>query len=350
MKPNGNGKNGHGANGAKKFEFRLELSLKNILLGLIIGFIILTLIGSFLSPAEKHEAKPLSTVLTDIKGGSVNEVTVDEDELTVNYKDGGVFSSRKESRDSFVKVLEASGIDPKAVKLNIKDNTIRDGWVGLVGNLLPILVTGLIFFWIYRQARGAQDSIMGFGTNRARVYSKDMPKVTFADVAGVDDAKKELEEVVDFLKNHKKYAAVGARTPKGVLLIGPSGTGKTLLAKAVAGEAKVPFFAMAGSEFMEMLVGVGASRVRDLFATAKKAAPAIIFIDEIDAIGRQRGMGLMGGHDEREQTLNQILVEMDGFASNENVIVMAATNRPDVLDPALVRPGRFDRRVSLDLR
>ena len=205
------------------------------------------------------------------------------------------------------------------------------------------------FLFLIKQARGAQDSIFSFGQSRAKLFSKDTPKVTFVDVAGVDEAKKELEEVVDFLKNSQKYRLLGARTPKGVLLVGPSGTGKTLLARAVAGEAGVPFFSMAGSEFMEMLVGVGASRVRDLFNTAKKNSPSIIFIDEIDAIGRVRSAGTMGGHDEREQTLNQILVEMDGFTQSENVIVVAATNRGDLLDPALLRPGRFDRRVVLDL-
>jgi cell division protease FtsH len=207
----------------------------------------------------------------------------------------------------------------------------------------------VFFFWIFRQARGAQDSLFTFGRSGARLFAKGKQKFTFEDVAGVEEAKKELEEIVDFLKHPAKYRRLGARTPKGVLLVGPSGTGKTLLAKAVAGEAKVPFFSMAGSEFMEMLVGVGASRVRDLFNNAKKAAPAIIFIDEIDAIGRQRGLGISGGHDEREQTLNQILVEMDGFTPNDNVIVLAATNRGDLLDPALLRPGRFDRRIALDM-
>jgi cell division protease FtsH len=202
---------------------------------------------------------------------------------------------------------------------------------------------------IVLQARGAQENIFSFGKSSAKLFSKDTPRTTFLDVAGVDEAKQELTEIVDFLKNPGKYKAMGARTPKGVLMIGPSGTGKTLLARATAGEAGVAFFSMAGSEFMEMLVGVGASRVRDLFNNAKKAQPAIIFIDEIDAIGRQRGAGFMGGHDEREQTLNQILVEMDGFTPNEQLVVMAATNRPDVLDPALVRPGRFDRRVALEL-
>jgi cell division protease FtsH len=205
------------------------------------------------------------------------------------------------------------------------------------------------FIFIFRQARGAQENIFSFGQSKAKLFSKDTPKTGFSDVAGVDEAKQELTEIVDFLKHPAKYRAVGARTPKGVLMVGPSGTGKTLLARATAGEAGVAFFSMAGSEFMEMLVGVGASRVRDLFNTAKKAQPAIIFIDEIDAIGRQRGLGIMGGHDEREQTLNQILVEMDGFTPSEQIVVMAATNRPDVLDPALVRPGRFDRRVVLDM-
>src|SRR5258708_1134271 len=205
------------------------------------------------------------------------------------------------------------------------------------------------FYFIFRQARGAQESVFSFGQSKAKLFNKDNPRISFSDVAGVDEAKQELTEIVDFLKNPGKYKAMGTRNPKGVVMIGLSGTGKTLLARATAGEAGVPFFSMAGSEFMEMLVGVGASRVRELLNTGKKFEHAIIFIDEIDGIGRQRGMGLMGGHDEREQTLNQILVEMDGFAPTEQLVVMAATNRPDVLDPALVRPGRFDRRVSLDL-
>ena len=222
-------------------------------------------------------------------------------------------------------------------------------WLNILSNVLPLILTVVFFLFIFRQARGAQDNIFSFGQSKARVWNKDLPKITFSDVAGVDEAKQEVMEIVDFLKNPTKYKALGARTPKGVILVGPSGTGKTLLAKAMAGEAKVPFYSIAGSEFMEMLVGVGAARVRDLFATAKKSAPAIIFIDEIDAIGRMRSVGAMGGHDEREQTLNQILVEMDGFEPNTTVLVVAATNRGDLLDPALTRPGRFDRRVTLDL-
>lgn len=218
----------------------------------------------------------------------------------------------------------------------------------LLINLIPTLFFIGFFIFMIRQARGAQDSIFDFGRSGARLYNKKMSRVTFSDVAGVNEAKKELEEIVDFLKHPKKYQLLGARTPKGVLLVGPAGTGKTLLARAVAGEANVPFFSMAGSEFMEMLVGVGAKRVRDLFTQAKRAQPSIIFIDEVDAIGRRRSMGVMGSHDEREQTLNQILVEMDGFDQRTSIIVMAATNRGDLLDPALLRPGRFDRRVVLD--
>jgi cell division protease FtsH len=233
--------------------------------------------------------------------------------------------------------------------VTVKDDSGSANWINITSALLPVLLMIAFFYFIFRQARGTQESIFSFGQSRAKLFNRDNPKVTFANVAGVDEAKQELSEIVDFLKNPVKYRVMGARTPKGVLMVGPAGTGKTLLARATAGEANVSFFSMAGSEFMEMLVGVGASRVRDLFNTAKKAQPAIIFIDEIDAIGRQRGNGLMGGHDEREQTLNQILVEMDGFTPNENVVVIAATNRPDVLDPALVRPGRFDRRVMLDL-
>jgi cell division protease FtsH len=217
-----------------------------------------------------------------------------------------------------------------------------------LNSILPTLLIIGFFIFIFRQARGAQDSVFSFGQAKSKRYTKKMSNTKFSDVAGVDEAKKELEEIVDFLKNPKKYSRLGARSPKGVILVGPAGTGKTLLAKAVAGESNVPFFSIAGSEFMEMLVGIGAARVRDLFATAKKSAPAIIFIDEIDAIGRARSAGAMPAHDEREQTLNQILVEMDGFAPNDKVIVIAATNRGDLLDPALLRPGRFDRRVIVD--
>ena len=270
--------------------------------------------------------------------------------LELTYKDQKehVFS-RKEAGESFTEILDRAKIDPAAVEYEIKDQTLGQ----ILGAALPSIIgTGfvmLVLLYMFRQARGAQDNLFSFGQSRAKLFDKGKPSTKFSDVAGVDDAKKELEEVVDFLKNPGKYKAVGARTPKGVLLVGPSGVGKTLLARSVAGEANVPFYSMAGSEFMEMLVGVGSARVRDLFATAKRTAPSIIFIDEIDAIGRQRGHGLMGGHDEREQTLNQILVEMDGFTPNDNVCVLAATNRGDLLDPALLRPGRFDRRVVVDM-
>jgi cell division protease FtsH len=245
--------------------------------------------------------------------------------------------------------LEAAGVDPSKTEIKIKDLSAGQMLASIVSNLLPLVLMVLFFLFIFRQARGAQDNLFSFSQSKARIFNKDLPKTTFADVAGVDEAKKELEEVVDFLKNPNKYKSLGARTPKGVILVGPSGTGKTLLAKAMAGEAKTAFYSIAGSEFMEMLVGVGAARVRDLFANAKKNAPAIIFIDEVDAIGRMRSVGVMGGHDEREQTLNQILVEMDGSEPNTAVLIVAATNRGDLLDPALLRPGRFDRRVVLDL-
>ena len=274
---------------------------------------------------------------------------IEGESLYVRYKDDGLYLARKEPQESFTEVLKTAEIDPSKVNFVIKDQSMLKAWGNILELVLPVVLTGLIFLWIFRQARGAQDSIFAFGRSRAKLFAKGKQSITFNDVGGVDEAKKELEEVVDFLKHPRKYRALGARTPKGVLLVGPSGTGKTLMARAVAGEAGVPFFSMAGSEFMEMLVGVGASRVRDLFKTAKKAAPSIIFIDEIDAIGRVRGLGVAGGHDEREQTLNQILVEMDGFTPNDFCIVIAATNRGDLLDPALMRPGRFDRRVVLDL-
>ncbi|MGB9706717.1 MAG: ATP-dependent zinc metalloprotease FtsH, partial [Microgenomates group bacterium] len=231
----------------------------------------------------------------------------------------------------------------------VRDLPISGSLLDLISTVVPAALMVFFFVYLFRQAKGAQESIFSFGKSTARLFAKGKQVVTFKDVAGVEEAKKELQEVVDFLKHPEKYRKLGARTPKGVILIGPSGTGKTLLAKAVAGEANVPFFSAAGSEFMEMLVGVGPARIRDLFAQAKKAGRAIIFIDEIDAIGRQRGLGITAGHDEREQTLNQILVEMDGFTPNDNIIVLAATNRGDLLDPALMRPGRFDRRIVLDL-
>lgn len=294
---------------------------------------------------------PISQAVNEIREGKIEKVTVEGDKIKLEYKEQGkVAQAHKEPGESIYQILESSGVDPKSVTINVQDVSWQNAWMGILGTLLPIIIMIVFFLLIFRQARDAGSGIFSFGQSRARLFNKDAPQVKFADVAGVYESKKELEEVVDFLKNPQKYAELGARTPKGVLLVGPPGTGKTLLARAVAGEAGVPFFSIAGSEFMEMLVGVGAARVRDMFAQAKKSAPGIIFIDEVESIGRMRGMGGMGGgHDEREQTLNQILVEMDGFAPNESVIVMAATNRPDLLDPALVRPGRFDRRVVIGM-
>lgn len=291
--------------------------------------------------------KPVTAIIQEIKEGKVKKVEAVDNKVIVEYKEpaNSFAQTTLSSSDSVLKILKDFNIDPATVNVTIRNTQAATGfWLFLI-NILPIILMVAFFMFLFRQARGAQESVFSFGQSRAKRFTKDMPKTTFADVAGVDEAKKELEEVVDFLKNPEKYKKLGARTPKGVLLVGPSGTGKTLLARAVAGEAGVPFFSIAGSEFMEMLVGIGAARVRDLFATAKASAPAIIFIDEIDAIGRSRSVGVMPGHDEREQTLNQILVEMDGFNPNERVVVMAATNRGDILDPALLRPGRFDRRI-----
>ena len=299
-------------------------------------------------PLDDSKTVPLSQVLQDVKAGKVSEIEVLENKLVIR-EGKEILQSYKEPGSNIYQIFKDAGVPLDKTKIVIKDQTGMNSWLNIISSVLPIILMVAFFYFIFRQARGAQENIFSFGKSSAKLFSKDTPHISFADVAGVDEAKQELTEIVDFLKNPGKYKAMGARTPKGVLMIGPAGTGKTLLARATAGEANVPFFSMAGSEFMEMLVGVGASRVRDLFNTAKKAQPAIIFIDEIDAIGRQRGAGFMGGHDEREQTLNQILVEMDGFSSNEQLIVMGATNRPDVLDPALVRPGRFDRRVALDM-
>lgn len=333
----------------KIFEFKLNLTPKNIFLWLIVAFVLLMIFLSARDFSSLLQEKSLTTLVEDIKQGEVKKVEVVDSKLLATYRNEQLFVSFKEPQESFYKVLSDSGVDPKSIDIEVKDTAGPAVLTNLLSNVLPLILMVGFFIFLIRQARGAQDTIFSFGRSRAKRFSKKLPKVTFADVAGVDEAKQELEEVVDFLKHPKKYQALGARTPKGVILVGPSGTGKTLLARALAGEANVPFFSMAGSEFMEMLVGVGASRVRDLFNTAKKNSPAIIFIDEIDAIGRTRSIGSIGGHDEREQTLNQILVEMDGFTPNESVIVCAASNRGDLLDSALLRPGRFDRRIVLDM-
>lgn len=330
-------------------KLKQKFSWKNLLLYLVLVILALFFFSAFTSPYQNIQTVPLSTIINEVKTGKVSQIDVSSSNLVVTEKDGTKIQANKEQSADVYTLFKDAGVSLSGTKVIVQDETSLNNWINITSTVLPVLLMIIFFYFIFRQARGTQESIFSFGQSRAKLFNRDNPKVTFANVAGVDEAKQELSEIVDFLKNPVKYRVMGARTPKGVLMVGPAGTGKTLLARATAGEANVSFFSMAGSEFMEMLVGVGASRVRDLFNTAKKAQPAIIFIDEIDAIGRQRGMGIMGGHDEREQTLNQILVEMDGFTPNENVVVIAATNRPDVLDPALVRPGRFDRRVMLDL-
>jgi cell division protease FtsH len=294
----------------------------------------------------------ITQVVEDVRNGEVNRISQVEDsrKLTIEYKDAERRhgESRLPPDTNIFELLTDSGINPSTVQIDIKEASSWGSILAVFGFLLPVLLIGGIFLFMMRQAQGSNSQAMQFGKSRARLFSSNRPTVTFADVAGVEEPKEELAEVVEFLKYPEKFQALGARIPRGVLLVGPPGTGKTLLSRAVAGEAGVPFFSISGSEFVEMFVGVGASRVRDLFEQAKKSAPCIVFVDEIDAVGRQRGAGLGGSHDEREQTLNQILVEMDGFDSSTNVIVIAATNRPDVLDPALLRPGRFDRQVILD--
>ncbi|MCR4325983.1 MAG: ATP-dependent zinc metalloprotease FtsH [Patescibacteria group bacterium] len=304
---------------------------------------------------DEIEEVPISQIASDIDAGKISSISVAGNKITATYTDESEKTSRKETESSLTQTLSDYGLAPErlaGVNITIQDEGGLRFWaLTLLPIIVPILFLFGIIWYLSRQMRGAGMQAFTFGRSMARLTSPEDQgqKVTFKDVAGAKEAKDELTEIVDFLKNPKKFIQIGARIPKGVLLMGAPGTGKTLLARAVAGEAGVPFFSISGSEFVEMFVGVGASRVRDLFATAKKAAPAIIFLDEIDAVGRVRGTGVGGGNDEREQTLNQILVEMDGFEPNEKVIVMAATNRPDVLDPALVRPGRFDRRVVIDL-
>ncbi len=330
------------------FKINLGQFLNRGLLFVLIFLLFLPFIFSIFNSTQ-HDKISLSQMVSDLRDKKVDKLEVAGSDVRVIYKDSTMKVARKEDNQELVNVLKAANIDLTAADVKVENLGLMEmGWQLLI-NILPIVLMAVIFLVLFRQARGSQEGIMGIGRSKAKLFVKGKQDTKFSDVGGMEEAKAELEEIVDFMKNPKKYTKVGARTPKGVLLVGPSGTGKTLLARAVAGEANCQFLSMAGSEFMEMLVGVGASRVRDLFQTAKKVAPAIIFIDEIDAIGRVRGHGSMGGHDEREQTLNQILVEMDGFTQNDNVIVMAATNRGDMLDPALVRPGRFDRRVQVNL-
>jgi hypothetical protein len=284
-----------------------------------------------------------SAFMKHVQQDEVKQVTIVDNVISGKLKDGKDFSTVAPNDDSLIPTLRARDIEIKA-----ELPPQPPWWTTILSSLLPMLLIVGIWFMLMQQSQGGGGRVMNFGKSRARRYDEDNIKITFKDVAGADEAKQELEEVVEFLKHPKKYNDLGAKIPKGVLLYGPPGTGKTLLAKAVAGEAGVPFFSISGSDFVEMFVGVGASRVRDLFEQAKKSAPCIVFIDEIDAVGRQRGAGLGGGHDEREQTLNQLLVEMDGFGANEGIIMIAATNRPDILDPALLRPGRFDRQIVVD--
>jgi cell division protease FtsH len=315
--------------------------------------IIAMVVYNFSQQNSSQEVLTINQIAADIQKGSVTRIVEDENRLTVTYNDGTQNKSTKESNISLIEQLIQLGVTPAQlspdnIKVEIKAPSALLGILTGLGYILPFILLGGAFFFIFRQAQGSNNAAMSFGKSRARMFSGDQPTVTFNDVAGVDESKEELKEVVEFLREPQKFISLGARIPKGVLLVGPPGTGKTLLAKAVSGEAGVPFFSISGSEFVEMFVGVGASRVRDLFDQAKKHSPCIVFVDEIDAVGRQRGAGLGGSHDEREQTLNQMLVEMDGFDTDTNVIIMAATNRPDILDPALLRPGRFDRRVVLD--
>ena len=317
----------------------------------IIIAILAIVVYSWRGQAPRPDTLDLNALANEIRSGNVAQIIVNGDDLNVDLKSGKSMTGRKEPSSSLAEQLKAFGVTETQlanVKYNVSRPTDWATWINILGFMLPaLLVAGIIWFML-RQAQGTNNQAMAFGKSRARMFTGEQPTVTFEDVAGIDEAKQELAEVVEFLKEPEKFISLGARIPKGVLLVGSPGTGKTLLAKAVSGEAGVPFFSISGSEFVEMFVGVGASRVRDLFDQAKRHSPCIVFVDEIDAVGRHRGAGLGGSHDEREQTLNQILVEMDGFDTDTNVIVVAATNRPDILDPALLRPGRFDRRVVLD--
>lgn len=316
---------------------------KNVTFYLLIIIVAIWMIDYYSASTVSKTDITYSAFMKHVQQDEVKQVTIVDNVISGKLKDGKDFSTVAPSDDSLIPTLRARDIEIKA-----ELPPQPPWWTTILSSLLPMLLIVGIWFMLMQQSQGGGGRVMNFGKSSARRYDEDNIKITFKDVAGADEAKQELEEVVEFLKHPKKYNDLGAKIPKGVLLYGPPGTGKTLLAKAVAGEAGVPFFSISGSDFVEMFVGVGASRVRDLFEQAKKSAPCIVFIDEIDAVGRQRGAGLGGGHDEREQTLNQLLVEMDGFGANEGIIMIAATNRPDILDPALLRPGRFDRQIVVD--
>ena len=325
----------------------------SVLIYILLFIAIATMIYVGFNRNNTAEELTINQLALDIQDGKVKVIEEDDNNLIVTYNDGKENKLVKEPGATLVEQLYQFGVTsedlaPDKVKIVIKNPSVRANLVTALAIVLPLLLMVGVFFFIFRQAQGSNNAAISFSKSRARMFTGDHPTVTFADVAGVDESKEDLQEVVEFLREPQKFLQLGARIPKGVLLVGPPGTGKTLLAKAVSGEAGVPFFAISGSEFVEMFVGVGASRVRDLFDQAKRHSPCIVFVDEIDAVGRQRGAGLGGSHDEREQTLNQLLVEMDGFDTDTNIIIMAATNRPDILDPALLRPGRFDRRVVLD--
>ena len=325
--------------------------LRNSFIYLLITVAIVAIVVNLLSGAVGGDQEiGINDVVAMTARGNVDTIEVKGDSLTILTTSGETLISRKESGSSIVEILQRGGVDLATSNVEIipRGQSGLSSLLGVLFNFLPLIFFGAVLLFMMRSAQGNSNQTFSFGRSRARMFMGNSPQVSFSDVAGVEEAKEELQEVVEFLKFPERFLALGAKIPKGVLLVGPPGTGKTLMARAVAGEAGVPFFNISGSEFVEMFVGVGASRVRDLFDQAKRNAPCIVFVDEIDAVGRHRGAGLGGGHDEREQTLNQILVEMDGFDTGTNVIVMAATNRPDILDPALLRPGRFDRRVILD--
>ena len=318
--------------------------VRNLLVWALILVVVLYLVLPLYHQRAPREEISYSDFLDKAQAGQVSQVTVSNEAVSGQLKDGRSFRAYVPANDaSYLPLLQAKG-----VTITVEPQSRSSLWPNLLTTMLPFLVLVGLWMLMLRQAQSGSNQAMSFGKSRARLHTEAKTRVTFEDVAGVEEAKEELEEIIEFLRHPKKFQALGAKIPRGVLLVGPPGSGKTLLAKAIAGEAGVPFFSISGSEFVEMFVGVGASRVRDLFDQAKKSAPCLVFIDEIDAVGRQRGAGLGGGHDEREQTLNQLLVEMDGFDPNSGIIVIAATNRPDILDPALLRPGRFDRRIVVD--